>query len=520
MIRKISNFILGGLLFCSTSIAQQIPQRIISADFNKEIGLRKSSYKECIGAGRASEGLRSDWQQQLREVKQACDFKYIRFHGLLNDEMGVCTIQNGKIHYNFQYVDVLYDFLLSIDIKPFVELGFMPSPLKSNDRTVFWWKGNISPPADYTEYEKLITALTRHFTERYGEEEVKTWYFEVWNEPNHHDFFTGTKEDYLELYASAAKAIKNVNKAYRVGGPATAESAWVPDIINYCHSNQIPLDFVSTHTYGVKGHLDEFGVRQLFMIDDKDEIVKAVAGVRRQVNESLKPDLELHYTEWSSSYSSRDPVHDSYPEATYMLNIIKNTEQLATSMSYWTFTDIFEEGGPAPSAFHGGFGLMNVHGIKKPAFHVYSFLNQLGTIELENKDNASWICKDNASSVQILAWDFTFLKQGKEPNQIFYRQLLPPEKKGNLKISLQNMKPGKYICEVSSVGYEKGDVFSTYYKMGLPVELTKTQEKYLKNIGNNVLYQTEIITVETSGRFETTLPLNANDVYFIQFIKI
>jgi xylan 1,4-beta-xylosidase len=366
----------------------------------------------------------------------------------------------------------------------------------------------------------LITALTRHFTERYGDEEVKTWYFEVWNEPNLHSFFSGTMDEYFKMYSLAAKAIKSVNKNYRVGGPATAGNAWVKELIDFTESNKVALDFISTHTYGVKGDVDEYGVNQLFLTDGNEYIVNAVAGVRKKINESSRPDLELHYTEWSASYSARDPVHDSYQEATYMLNVIKNTEKQTSSMSYWTFTDIFEEGGPAPAALHGGFGMMNVHGIKKPAFHVYSFLNKLGDIELENKDADSWVCKNKDGSVQILAWDFTFLKQGKKHNKVFYWQLLPAEKKGNLKIALQNMKPGKYICEVSSVGYEKGDVLSAYYNMGLPVELTKTQENYLKEMGNNVLYKSSVITVDNSGKLETTLPLSDNDVYLIQLSKI
>jgi xylan 1,4-beta-xylosidase len=519
MKHKISSLIVAGLLICSISMAQQ-QTRVISADFNKEAGLKKPGYKLCVGAGRANEGLRADWQQQLREVKQACDFKYIRFHGLLSDDMGVCNRQKDTIRYNFQYVDVLYDFLLSIDVKPFVELGFMPTLLRSNEQTMFWWKGNISPPNDYAEYEKLITALTRHFTERYGEKEVKTWYFEVWNEPNHESFFTGSIDEYFKMYASAVKSIKSVNKDYRVGGPASAGNKWIKEIIAYCESNKVPLDFISTHIYGVKGDVDEFGTNQLFMVPDKDVIVKVVAQVRQMISESPHPDLELHYTEWSASYSFNDPIHDSYQEAPYMLNVIKNTENQTSSMSYWTFTDIFEEGGPPSSSLHGGFGLVNVHGIKKPAFHVYSFMNKLGEIELENKDADSWVCKKEDGSVQVLAWDFTFLKQGKKSNQAFYRQLLPAEKKGNLKIALQNMKPGKYIYEVSSVGYEKGDVFSAYYNMGLPTELTKTQENYLKEVGNQVLYKTGIITVNASGKFETSLPLSDNDVYLVQLIKI
>jgi xylan 1,4-beta-xylosidase len=519
MLQKIQLVFFSGLLLCAT-ISVQAQQRTISADLNKEIGLRKTVFNECIGAGRASEGLRADWQEQLRLVQKHCHFKYIRFHGLLNDEMGVCSIIDGKLTYNFQYIDVLYDFLLSVGIKPFVELSFMPTLLKSNDKTIFWWKGNISPPADWQEYERMIGLLTKHFTERYGEEEVKTWYFEVWNEPNLGDFFTGTEAEYHKMYATAVRAIKAVNPDYRVGGPASAGSSWVASFINYCTTNHVAVDFISAHNYGIKGSLDEFGTNQLFMRKNFRWISNDVAYVRQQISESTTPHLELHYTEWNTSYSSRDPVHDSYQQAPYMLYVLKNTEHTANSMSFWTFTDIFEESGPPPSAIHGGFGMLTAHGIKKPSFHVYDFLNCLGETELQNQDTASWVCKSKDGSVQILAWDFTLLEQGKKSNQTFYRQLLPAGKKGNLNIALQHLTPGTYYFKVSSVGFEKGDILTAYYKMGLPVELTKTQEKQLKDIGDDVVYKTEIIAVDASGKFTATLPLNDNDVYLIQFTKL
>jgi xylan 1,4-beta-xylosidase len=492
-------------------------QRIISADLHKEVGWHKTVYNECVGAGRASEGLRADWQEQLRLIQKHCHFKYIRFHGLLNDEMGVCAVKGV---YNFQYIDVLYDFLLSVGIKPFVELSFMPTPLKTNENTVFWWKGNISPPSDYQEYERMISLLVKHLTDRYGTEEVKTWYFEVWNEPNHPHFFTGTENEYHKMYTTAAKAIKAVNKDYRVGGPASAGSNWIQDFVNYCNTNNVPVDFISTHYYGVKGDLDEFGTQQLFMDPDFQSIPNDVFKVRKIIGASATPKLELHYTEWNTSYSSRDPIHDSYQQAPYLLYVLKKTETQANSMSYWTFTDIFEESGTPPSAMHGGFGMLTVHGIKKPAFHVYDFLHRLGDIELQNKDTASWVCKKKDGSVQILAWNFKLLNQNKKSNQVFYRQLQPAQPDGELKISLKNITPGKYVCTVSSVGFEKGDVFTAYYNMGLPAELSRSQEDYLKEIGDNVLYKTNIITVGADGWFESTLPLNTNDVYLIELTKI
>src|SRR5674476_293349 len=263
-------FVILGNLFIGSVLAQTnsnikpaiLQERVISANYNAEIGALNTMFKQCVGAGRANEGLRADWQQQLAIVKKECDFKYIRMHGLLTDDMGVYKEdRKGNPEYNYQYIDVLYDYLLSIGIRPFVELGFMPSALASGPQTIFWWRGNVTPPKDYNKWADLIKNLTTHFTERYGAEEVKTWYFEVWNEPNlSPGFWSGTQAEYFKLYKYSANAIKSVNKDFRVGGPATAGAAWVPEMIAFCNKNAVPLDFISTHTYGVEqGFLDEYG---------------------------------------------------------------------------------------------------------------------------------------------------------------------------------------------------------------------------------------------------------------------
>ena len=185
-------------------------QRTINIDCNKTSGKLNTVFKECVGAGRANEGLRADWQQQLAYVKKQCDFKYIRMHGLLTDDMAVYTTDSkGNPQYNFMYVDALIDFLQGIGMKPFVELGFMPNALASGKETIFWWRGNVTPPSDYNKWGDLVKNLTQHFTERYGAEEVKTWYFEVWNEPNlSPGFWTGHKPIILSCINMQPKQLK------------------------------------------------------------------------------------------------------------------------------------------------------------------------------------------------------------------------------------------------------------------------------------------------------------------------
>ena len=505
--------------FIAGTYAQSV--RTIAVDYQKVKGERSLTHKICVGAGRANEGLRADWQKQLREVKEHCDFQYIRFHGLLHDDMGVCYLDDqGNMKYNFQYIDVLYDFLLSIGVRPFVELSFTPPVMKSGEETVFWWKGNITPPKSYEQYSDLIQKLAEHLTERYGRDEVKTWYFEVWNEPNHPHFFTGTMDDYFVMYENVARAIKKVCSEYRVGGPASAGNVWVEELLSLCKTKNIPIDFISTHMYGVKGDgLDEYGVSQLFLERTPDFIPGWVQRASDQIKRSAFPNSELHYTEWSTSYSPRDPTHDTYQNASYVLNTLKKTENIAASMSYWVFTDIFEEPGAPPRPFHGGFGFMNVNGIRKPTFYSFSFMNQLGNTELVNNDGSSWACRDKSGNVQVLAWDFTLADQKKESNQIFYRKDLPAASKGELQVEIANMENGVYAYEIYLVGYRKNDPFSLYYDMKLPDHLSKQQEQALKTASSGKPEKSAVITV-SNYKFKETLPIRENDIYLLKLTKL
>jgi xylan 1,4-beta-xylosidase len=500
-----------------------VQERIINIDFSKAAGPLNTFFKECVGAGRANEGLRADWQQQLAYVRKECGFKYIRMHGLLTDDMAVYK-EDGKGNpvYNYMYVDVLFDFLKSIDMKPFVELGFMPNALASGPQTIFWWRGNVTPPRDYEKWASLVKNLTEHFTERYGADEVKTWYFEVWNEPNlSPGFWTGTQQDYFKLYKYAVQAVKSVNKDYRVGGPGTAGAAWEPEMIEYCHKNNVPIDFVSTHAYGVnQGFLDEYGNSGTVLAKEEFAVSGDVLQSRKEIASSSIPNLELHYTEWSASYTPADPIHDSYHEAAYVLQKLKQVGNATNSMSYWVFTDIFEEPGPRFEPFHGGFGMLSIQGINKPVFYAYQFLNRLGNIELVNKDSTSWICRDSSGNIQALIWDYTYTLPDSINNQQYFIRDLPSKSKGKLKVNVANIPAGNYAFEVYRVGYRSNDAYSTFLSMGKPQRLTKQQVEQIKKQNDGSPMLKEIVSVKDGVSFSKELDIRENDVFFLNIIKL
>lgn len=494
--------------------------RVIKADLSKVKGDKINVFKQCVGAGRANEGLRADWQQQLAMAQKEIGFNYIRFHGLLHDDMGVYLLdRQGRINYNWYYIDKLFDYLLSIKIRPFVEISFMPTALASGTKSIFWWKGNATKPKSYPTWDSLITNLVTHWTERYGREEVSKWYFEVWNEPDLRGFFDGTQADYFELYNHTTKAVKAVSSSYRVGGPATSATKWIAEFLNYCDSAKLAVDFVSTHDYGTTSVLDTTGSRKHQLKDNYDTIANNAKRVRSIIKASAYPNAELHFTEWNVSPSSRDPMHDSYQSATYILNTLKKTGTASNSMSYWTFTDIFEEIGPGPTIFHGGFGLINLHGIRKPSYYAYKFMNELGEKELVNTDSSSYVCMSKNGDVQALVWECTFNPTGKLYNQGYFITPHKPKALAPASLEIKGLANGKYRMEIYKVGYKENDPFTRYLEMGRPQQTTLQQEKELAALSKGLPASTETVTI-TNGTFKKQLPLRENDVVFVKLIHI
>jgi xylan 1,4-beta-xylosidase len=518
--------LLGAMLAASALAFAQAPslaQRVIAADLDHVRGPHSKVFRRCIGAGRANEGLRADWQRQLALVQREIGFEYIRMHGLLHDDMGVYQEDaKGNPIYNFQYIDQLYDALQRLRIKPFVELGFMPSALASGTQTVFWWKGNVTPPKSYDKWAGLITALVRHWEQRYGIDEVKTWYFEVWNEPDISGFYTSTLEEYLKLYRVTAEAIKKVNPSYRVGGPASAiPYKFEEALVQFCATEKVPIDFVSTHAYGVKeGFFDDTGNRGTILDTDPGTVRSRMVHSRELIRNSPLPSLELHFTEWSSAYTPTDPIHDQYHQAAFILDKIKGAQESVDSMSYWVFTDIFEEAGPRTTPFHGGFGLLNYQGIEKPAYHAYRFLSRLGETEIVNADKSSWICTNRDGGIQILFWDYSPVAPPDRMNdQVYYKGNLPPEPKPPVAVDLAHVPDGTYFEQVYRIGYRQNDAYTTYLDLGAPPQLSKVQVDAISSAANGDASESRLVTVR-DGRFQFQSPLAANAVCLIVLRKM
>lgn len=369
-----------------------------------------SNWSYCVGTGRLGLALQKEYMDTLAYVKKAIDFKYIRGHGLLCDDIGIYredTVGDEvRPFYNFTYIDRIFDSFLEIGIKPFVELGFMPKKLASDEQTVFYWQGNVTPPKDYDKWAALIKAVVEHFIDRYGLEEVLTWPFEIWNEPNLSGFWKDADQaEYFKLYKITATAVKEVNKDIKVGGPAICGGAdhWIEDFLNFCHKENAPVDFVSRHAYTTKEaqrtpHL----VYQELM--PNTTMLGEFKNVREMINNSPFPSLPFHITEYNTSYNPRNPVHDTSLNAAYLARILSEGGDYVDSFSYWTFSDVFEEEDVPRAQFHGGFGLVALNNIPKPTFHMFSFFSAMGEERLYRDDNLL-VTRRKDGSIAAIVWN-------------------------------------------------------------------------------------------------------------------
>jgi len=264
--------------------------------------------------------------------------------------------------------------------------------------------------------------------------------------------------------------------------------------------------------------LDEFGVgkRRLFAPDGLSSSVKRTRSI---IDSSVYKNIELHYTEFNSSPSSRDPLHDTYQNAAYLLNTLKNTEHAANSMSYWTFTDIFEEAGPAMTSFHGGFGLLNLQGIKKPSFFSYQFLHELGETELMNKDSSSWVCKDRRG-IQVLFWTLSLpFGDSSVFDEVLYRNNLPSKDAGNVTVHISHVPDGKYELAIYKVGYHHNDAYSAWLEMGAPANISRQQEAALKKKASGAPLSKKGITI-VDGKYRQQFHISENDIYLIKLTRL
>ncbi len=446
-------------------------------------------WEEMFGSGRANLAMRASYLDDVRTVKKVTDFQYVRFHAILDDENGVYSEdKNGNPIYNWSYVDHIYDGLLRNGVKPFVEISFMPKELAAKVQyQAFWYKPIPSPPADYAKWDALIRAFAQHLVDRYRIDEVATWYFEVWNEPNI-DFWIGkpAQSTYFELYDHTARALKAVNERIRVGGPATAQAAWVGDMIAHATQNHVPLDFVSTHVYGNDSTMDVFHDHRA--IAQHQMVCAAVDKVHEEIEHSARPKMPLIWSEFNATYMNQQEITDSIYMGPWLADTISKCDGKTEMMSYWSFSDVFEEQGVVKTPFYGGYGIVAEDGIPKPAYDVFMLLHELGDERLPAPVNEALVTRRADGTLVLAAWN-----------------LVEPGAAGSDKtetFDLEGVPDGTYAT-IRRVDAAHGDTLDAWKKMGSPAFPTRAQIEALRK--DSEVGAPEDVEVR-SHRLTVTLP--------------
>jgi xylan 1,4-beta-xylosidase len=453
-------------------------------------------WEQMFGSGRAILTLRESYRDDLRALKQITDLKYVRFHAILHDEVGVYNEdEHGNPVYNFSYVDQIYDGLLKLGVRPMVEISFMPKKLAFNPDALhpFWYKQNVSPPKSLEVWDALMTHFAQHLVERYGIDEVAQWYFEVWNEPNI-DFWNGIprKQSYFELYAHTARALKAVSPRLRVGGPATAAASWVDDFLKYDAANHVPVDFVSSHGYADDTVENLFHSNEEIPMDDR--VCRAIEKVQGEIKASSMPGLPLFWTEWN--VQGMDESRDTTFVGPAVANTVRQCDGHVTMMSFWTFSDVFEEGGPIPKPFEGEFGLRAKGGINKPSYYGFALLHQLGNRRIANSSKNVIVTTNAGGGLVIAAWNLVDPGQqgGMRPMELTFHGV-----------------PADANVTIQRVDSEHGNVLPRYAAMGKPLDPTPPQVEQLnRETALPPAEQTHL----TAGKLE--LPLEPNALVLIK----
>lgn len=485
--------------------------KIIQITGNKEYHFN-NQVDFCIGTGRMGLALTKEYQEQLALVQKEIGFSHIRGHGLFCDDMGIYQeTPEGESEYNFTYLDRVMDSYISLGLRPFLELGFMPQKMASGTQTIFYWKGNTTPPASYKKWTDMVTALLSHLCERYTADEVVTWPIEVWNEPNLPGFWENADmPEYFKLFNETFDAIKKLDSRFLVGGPAVCggtDEVWIRSFMEYCETNDLAVDFVTRHHYTSEPPKTQGHYSYIELMDPEEGF--ANLHTTREIIDSFPrfKGLPIHITEFNTSYVPNCPIHDTNQNAAYIAHQLSRLGDDNESYSYWTFGDVFEEFGVPFTPFHGGFGLVANGCIPKPTFWTFAFFKKLKEKKgiCVYKDETCVVMKYEDGSYRGIAWNAVRSRSGKD---LCLNLTIP---------TTQSASTDAYLFLTQTVDEDTCNPLKTWHDMGEPANPAKDQIDFLKQIARPQIHTERMVPV-SMPELHISIELNIKEngvVYFV-----
>ena len=449
-VMKVGSSLLAASMLNARGFAAPATERV-EVDLRQDIGALDHIWSRCAGSDRAAITMREPWRRDLSRMRDETGLERVRFHGILDDELGVLTMGSKP---NFQNVDAVYDGLLDRGVQPFVELSFMPRRLASGTKTFGLYRANVTPPRSLADWSAFIQTFVRHLIERYGRAEVRQWYFEVWNEPDLTAWFwAGTQAQYFEMYKATALAVKGVDPALRVGGPSTSAVQWFEPFLAYCAANDAPVDFLSTHIYPGDDQARIFGQPRSYT--QNEVIPAAMAHARAQIDATRYKGAELWLSEWSSDSPAM------------IAHVLTHCLPYCHAMAHWTMSNVYEENYAANFILQEGnnsFGILAQRSIAKPQFNTYKLLHRLGRRRLQASGPA--LASRTERGTSVLVWNLADVKQATGiPGRIVPRSISGTAKR--LEVVLKGARAGQR-AKVSYVDMERGSPYPAWRAMGSP----------------------------------------------------
>ena len=486
----------------------------------------------CVGTGRMGLALQKEYYEQLKLVQEKIGFSHIRGHGLFNEDMAIYQEYtdaegNRRAEYNFTYLDLVMDSYRSLGLKPFLELGFMPAKIASGSQTIFYWKGNTTPPADYADWCALVRATLMHLLERYGEKEVLTWPIEVWNEPNLPGFWKDADmQEYFRLFRETFLAVKDLRADFQIGGPAICgvqDELWIRSFLEFCRKEGLKPDFVTRHHYTIDlperdGH---YGYPKLSEPEDGFANLQTTRDIIDEFPEFRG--LPVHITEFNTSYSPDTPLHDTNQNAAYLAQQLSRLGDMNASYSYWTFGDIFEEKGVPFAPFHGGFGLVANGCIPKPTFWTFVFFKWLKgstAAEISKDTEAENICVHRSEDCIIVRCGEDAGAGGCEYRGIAWNSSLT--RKGELlEFTVELPADGAeeaYVLVTQTVDEDTCNPLKLWHDLGEPSSLAAWQKELLKAEARPFIESREV--GRSAGRIRFCLTVKEFGVVSFQLMPV
>lgn len=460
----------------------------------------KHTFRKFTSVGRAKELLLADVQKMLTELQREIGFEFIKFHGLLSDDMLVYSEdEQGNPKYSFVYIDKAFDFLISIGLKPLVQFSFMPKDLAlTPERTAYASPYVLSMPKSMQKWKDLIVAVTNHLIDRYGFHQVKDWLFCCWNEPDTSTNLFGFQndEEYYELYKATYETVKSIDKRLVFGSPSllisyNVNQQWCKRYIEWCKQNNCLPDFMNIHYYDNDFSDDSFEghrpakPRHSRLNRDENSFSKCITKTKNMFESWGIGNLPIYLTEWNLTVSHRNLLNDTCFKSCYLTkNLLENYDEL-DSFGYWVLTDMIEETMSPKEQFHGGLGLYTYSGIKKPHYYTFRFLNKLGN-KLIAKGNGYFITKSHRK-IQMIAYNYEHFNhlfaQGETFDMQFTERYTPFNKLGTMELSLElcDLKTSSCVIREQIVNQSFGSAFDEWIRMGAQ-PLSENDIEYLKNV--------------------------------------